>query len=150
MIVIMTEYFRLIFCVALHRKPHNRVSVYFVNWASSSKTIGHRYSSPKTYHQVKLPTCPFITVLAQTTMLLTHWGRVTHICVSDLTINVSDNGLSPGRCQAIIWTNDGTLLIWPLGTNFNEILFQIRDFSFKKMHLKLSSAANFSRPQCVK
>ena len=35
---------------------------------------------------------------------LTHWGRVTHICVSKLTINGSDNGLSPGRCQAIIWT----------------------------------------------
>ena len=33
---------------------------------------------------------------------LTHWGRVTHICVSDLTIIGSDNGLSPGRRQAII------------------------------------------------
>ena len=27
----------------------------------------------------------------------THWGRVTHICVSDLTIIGSVNGLSPGR-----------------------------------------------------
>ena len=27
--------------------------------------------------------------------LLTHWGRVTHICVSDLTSIGSDNGLSP-------------------------------------------------------
>ena len=61
---------------------------------------------------------------------LTHWGRVTHICVSDLTIIGSDNGLSPGRRQAIIWTNDGTLLIGPVWTNFNEILFQIRNFSF--------------------
>ena len=26
-----------------------------------------------------------------------HWGRVTHICVSKLTIIGSDNGLSPGR-----------------------------------------------------
>ena len=33
---------------------------------------------------------------------LTHWGWVTHICVSNLTIIGSDNGLSPGRCQAII------------------------------------------------
>ena len=31
-----------------------------------------------------------------------HWGRVTHICVSNLTIIGSDNGLSPGRRQAII------------------------------------------------
>ena len=33
---------------------------------------------------------------------LTHWGRLTHICVSKLSILGSDNGLSPGRRQAII------------------------------------------------
>ena len=33
---------------------------------------------------------------------LTHWGRVTHICVGQLTIIGSDNGLSPGRRQANI------------------------------------------------
>ena len=31
-----------------------------------------------------------------------HWGRVTHICVNKLSILGSDNGLSPGRRQAII------------------------------------------------
>ena len=36
---------------------------------------------------------------------LTHWGQVTHICIGNLTIISSDNGLSPGWCQAIIWTN---------------------------------------------
>ena len=55
---------------------------------------------------------------------LTHWGRVTHICVGKLTIIGSDNGLSPGRRQAIIWTNAGILLIRPLGIklqwNFNR------------------------------
>ena len=50
---------------------------------------------------------------------LTHWGRVTHICIGKLTIIGSDNGLSPEQRQAIIWTNAGILLIWPLGTNFN-------------------------------
>ena len=30
------------------------------------------------------------------------------------------NGLSPGRPQAIIWTNVGILLIVPLGTNFGH------------------------------
>ena len=39
--------------------------------------------------------------------VLTHWGRVTHICVGNLTTICSDNGLSPGRRQAIIWTNAG-------------------------------------------
>ena len=70
---------------------------------------------------------------------LTHWGRVTHIGVCDLTSIVSDNGLSPSRRQAIIWTNAGILLIGPLGTNFSENLFRIQIFSFKKMHLKMSS-----------
>ena len=33
---------------------------------------------------------------------LIHWGRVTYICVSKLTIFGPDNGLSPGRGPAII------------------------------------------------
>ena len=83
-------------------------------------------------------------------VLLTHWGRVTHIYVSKLTIIGSDNGLSPDRRQAIIWTNAGLLLIGPLGTNFSEILIEILTFSSKKMRLKVSSAetaAILSRPQ---
>ena len=80
-------------------------------------------------------------------LLLTHWGRVTHICVSNLTIIGSDNGLSPGRRQAIIRTDAGILLIRPLGTNFSEILIEILIFSFKKMRLKMSSAKR--RPFCL-
>ena len=80
-------------------------------------------------------------------LYLTHWGRVTHICVGKLSIIGSDNGLSPGRHQAIIWTNAGRLLIEPLGTNFSEILIEILTFSFKKMHLKVSSAK--WRPFCL-
>ena len=52
----------------------------------------------------------------------------------------SENGLSPVRRQATIWTNAGILLIGPLGTNFSEILIGIQTFSFKKLHLKTSSA----------
>ena len=63
-----------------------------------------------------------------------------HICVSKLSIIGSDNGLSPGRCQAIICTNDGILLIGALGTNFSEILIEIQTFSFWKNRLKVSSA----------
>ena len=72
--------------------------------------------------------------------LLTHWGRVMHICVDNLTIIGSDNGLPPGQRQAIIWTSAGILLIGPLGTNFSEILIEILTFSLKKMRLKVSSA----------
>ena len=65
---------------------------------------------------------------------------MTHKCVGKLTIIGSDNGLSPGRRQANIWTNAGLLVIRHLGTNFSEILIGIQTFSFKKMHLKMSSA----------
>ena len=80
------------------------------------------------------------------TLASTHWGRVTHICVGNLTIIGSDNGLSPGRRQTIIWTNDGIVLIGPLRTNFNENLMEILIFSFRKMRLKVSSAK--WRPFC--
>ena len=72
---------------------------------------------------------------------------MTHICVSKLTIIGSDNGLSPRRRQAIIWTNAGILLFRPLGTKFSDILIEIPTFSFKKMHLKMSSAK--WRPFCL-
>ena len=72
--------------------------------------------------------------------ILTHWGRVTHICVGKLTNIGSDNGLSPGRRQAIIWTNARILSIGPLGTNLSEISIEIHTFSIKKMSLKMSSA----------
>ena len=72
---------------------------------------------------------------------------MTHICVGNLTIIGSDNGLSPGRCQAITWANVGILLIGPLGTNFSEIWVEIHTFSFKKIHLKMSSGK--WRPFCL-
>ena len=71
---------------------------------------------------------------------LTHWGRVTHKCVGNLTIIGSDNGLSPGRRQAIIWTNAVILLIRILGTNFSKIPGETHSFSYSEMHLKMSSA----------
>ena len=52
----------------------------------------------------------------------------------------SDNGLTPDRCQTIIWTNAWILLIRPLGTNFSESLSKIQNFSFMEMHLKTSPA----------
>ena len=58
-----------------------------------------------------------------------------------------DNGLSPGRRQAIILTNAGILLIGPLGTKFNEFFIEIHTFLFKEMHLKMSSGK--WRPFCL-
>ena len=57
----------------------------------------------------------------------------------------SDNGLSHGRRQAIIWINAGILLIESLGTNFREILVDIYIFFFQKMDLKcLENVGHFA------
>ena len=58
---------------------------------------------------------------------------------SELTFISSHIALSPGRRQYIIWTNAGTLLTGPLGTNMNETLIEIYIFSFNKKQLKFSS-----------
>ena len=52
----------------------------------------------------------------------------------------SNNGMSPIRRQAIIWTNVGLLSIGPLATNFSEFFFiKIQNFSFTKMLLNILS-----------
>ena len=79
---------------------------------------------------------------------LTHWGRVTHICVSRLTTIGSDNGLPPGRRQAIIWSNAGILLNWTLIRNrFQWNLKRNWYILFKQMRLKMSSGK--WRPYCL-
>ena len=74
-----------------------------------------------------------------------------YICVSKSTIVGSDNDLSPGRRQAIICTNDGILLIRPVGTNFNELLSsKFKYFHRRKYALKYCQILPISpRPQCV-
>ena len=86
-------------------------------------------------YQIYQMVIPLVTIRA----LLTHWGWVTHICVSKLTPIGADNGLLPRWPQAIIRSNAGILLIGPLGTIFSELSIKIHTFSFKKMCLKMSS-----------
>ena len=96
---------------------------------------------------ISRPALSYFTYFTAHDIYLTRWGRMTHICVSKLTVIGS-----PDWCQAIIWTNTRILLIWPLGTNFSEILIKIQTFSFKKVHLKMSSGQWWpflSQPQCV-
>ena len=71
---------------------------------------------------------------------------VPPICVSESVRIGLNYGLSPIQHQAIIWTNARLLSIGPLGTNFGELLIGIQNFSFSKMHLKISSAK--WRPFC--
>ena len=81
-------------------------------------------------------------------------GRVTHICVGHLTIIGSDNGLSPGRRQAIIWSNQcWNIINWTLGNklqwnfNRNSNIF-IQEIAFESVVCE--KAAILSRPQWVK
>ena len=57
------------------------------------------------------PSCKIIL----TGGISTHSGPVMHICITKLAITGSDNGLSSGQRQAIIWPNAGILLIRSLG-----------------------------------
>ena len=90
------------------------------------------------------------TRCSYTAHVLTHWGRVTYICVSKLTIIGSDNGLSSGRRQAIFWTSNivnWTLTIklqWNLNRNF--YIF-IHENAFENAVWKM--AATSSRPRYV-
>ena len=70
---------------------------------------------------------------------------------SKLTIIGSDDGLSPGRRQGIIWTSAVISLTGPVGINFREILIEIHTTSVTKLQLKMSSVRwrTFSRPQYV-
>ena len=65
---------------------------------------------------------------------LTHSTWVMHICIGNATIIGSDNGLLPGWCKAIMWTNAVILLLEILGTNFSEISIAIHTFSLNKLH----------------
>ena len=78
------------------------------------------------------------------------WVNSSPSCAACASVNQvrigSDNGLSPILRQAIIWTSAWLLSIGPLGTNLSEIVIKIQNFSFTKMHLKISSAK--SQPFC--
>ena len=85
--------------------------------------------------------------------MITHWDRVTHICVSQLIIIGSDNGLSPDRRQAIIWNKWWNIVIWTLGKKFQwnlnrNLYIFIQENAFENVVWKL--AVILSRPQCVK
>ena len=81
----------------------------------------------------------------------THAGRpynssphLRHIWSVNWASIGSGYGLSPVRRQAITWTSAGLFWTEPLGANFSEIWIEILTFSFKNMHLKMSSAKNGS------
>ena len=76
---------------------------------------------------------------------------MTHICVSALAIIGSDNGLSPGRRQAIIWSNAG-IFYWTIGHKLQRNIYRnwyifIRENPFE--NVVWNTAAILSRSQYV-
>ena len=56
------------------------------------------------------------------------WSSLEVVAILDIMYAIigSDNGFSPVRCQAIIWTSGGLSLTGPLGTNLNEVLIKLQ------------------------
>ena len=73
-------------------------------------------------------------------------------CVGNLTIIVSDNGLLPGWCQSIIWTNDKSIVNWTIDNkllwnlNLNSNIFTKKN-AFENVVWEMS--AILSQPQFV-
>ena len=89
------------------------------SWAERREVTGNTLGNPFAYPGINI-THPFCYLRGKCSFWwndLTHWSRMTHICVNKLTSIGSDNGLSPNRRQAIIWTNAEILLIWNPGNN---------------------------------
>ena len=75
---------------------------------------------------------------------------MAHICVSKLIIIGSDNSLSSGRNQAIMWINAEMLLIRTLETNFSEIsefIIFIQENAFENVVCEMVAA--LCQTQCV-
>ena len=73
----------------------------------------------------------------------THWGRVTHICVSKPSHYWTlDNGLAPIQCQALIWSDIHCLINCTLRNkrcNFNQNLtFFIQEIAFENFICKIA------------
>ena len=69
---------------------------------------------------------------------ITHWVRVTHLCIGNICHHWLNNGLSPVWPQAIVEIKYG-ILTGPLETNFKEIRIQIQRFSCRKVNMKMSA-----------
>ena len=130
-----------------------KLLVWYMLTSVSRKTVRHSAYHCFTTKDIAYSRHYCFGLYVMSWLLLTHWAQVRYICVGNLTTVGSDNGLSPGRRQAIFWTNVVILLIGTLGRNFSEISIQIHTLSLKNNayeNIVFKMAAILSRPQCVK
>ena len=95
------------------------------------------------------------TYIWKDVFMIAHLPLVMIIFISKLNSIGSDNGLSPGQRQVIIWTNARILSICTLRTNFSGILMHkrnsyifINENTFENIVCEM--AVILSLPQCVK
>ena len=112
-----------------HRALKDPWSARAIHWIT-----GHNHLTSRDFQSLVPWWCP-------------RWIRCQRTRLNSLRPSDAYMRQQPGRRQAIIRTNTGILLIWPLGTNFSEISIDIQTFSFKKIHLKMSSGK--WRPFCL-
>ena len=113
------HWFRFVACSATNN--------YWHQWLIFHETLQGTPQNEIALQVLQAKSWPFCSGL----YALIHWGQLTHICISKLTIIDSYSGLSSDRRQASIWTMAVILLIRTLGTKFSEILSEIHIFSCK-------------------
>ena len=101
-----------------------RIIIYFSDILIESEKFPFRKMRFKMSSEKQRPLISGLSVL-------THRGRVTHIFLVG-----SDNEVTPVRCQAIIWFNDGFLLMEPLGVNLSEFDSKYHNFHSRKWSWK--------------
>ena len=80
---------------------------------------------------------------------LTHWGQVTHICVSEPGHYCFVKWFEPVRRRAITRKNDNLFSVGPLETRFCEIIIKIQKPLSKKAHSKTRKRNWKCHPQSV-
>ena len=113
-------------------------------WGYTSHDAWH-LANPSTHFDITIPGW-FCHQPVGCCRRITHWGRVTHICVRKLTTIGSDNGLSLDRRQAIIWTNAG-IVYWTHRNKLQWNCIQNSDISLQES-VVCKIAAFLFRPQC--
>ena len=113
----------------------------FCVWAQPMRddvALSHRPSLAEPIHKM-IPDAQIFMVSKKTDLKgdITHCGLVMSVILAHF---VSGNDLLPIWCQVITWTSAILISIRTWRPNFNLILIKFWTFSFKKIHLKLSSA----------
>ena len=143
-------------CIKLWLKPVPPSHYMTQCWLAVNYTHRHEVWSKYKYFQLrildwkKLSTMSMWMAWVYSGCLdLTHWGRVTHICVGNLTIIGSDSGLSApshylNQCWNIVNWTPRNKLQWNVYRN--SYIF-IQENPFENVVWKM--VAILSRPQCV-